>query len=64
MIDEEKTLEKFGYNSKFLTLGSARKVVVTCPDCGVSREVIYYTTIGNEGRCMVCAQRKRRMKDV
>lgn len=39
MIDEEKTLEQFGYTSDSLSYGSGRKIVAVCDGCNKERIV-------------------------
>lgn len=39
MILEEKTFKKFGYHSYDLTLQSEKKIIVSCEECGETREV-------------------------
>ena len=62
MINEKLTYEKYGYDSRALTPGSAKLVVVECPCCGNIRDCRYNNIYGKEGFCAKCAQLKYREK--
>jgi len=52
MIDEEKTLEQFGYTSDSLTKGSHKKIIVICNGCGKERILSFYCY---KDLCLSCA---------
>lgn len=41
MIDEEATLEEYGYTSNELSYGSGKRVVAICDDCGKRRDISF-----------------------
>ena len=55
MINENKTLENFGYNSNNLSKGSRKKVYAICKSCGREKllEMMEYNR--TQGRCHKCA---------
>lgn len=56
MIDEEKTLAKYGYVSDALSHGSGRHVVAICDGCGKRRDLMFFNY---RELCIRCAQQNR-----
>ena len=52
MIDEEKTLEQFGYTSDSLSHGSNKKIVAVCNKCGKER-ILYFQAYRD--LCWLCS---------
>jgi endogenous inhibitor of DNA gyrase (YacG/DUF329 family) len=53
MIDEERTMELFGYTSDELRPKSAKPIIAVCDDCGMYRNVAKY---GYRDLCMPCSK--------
>jgi len=58
MIDEDKTMELFGYYSTDLTPKSNKKVVAVCDGCGKER---YGTKHGYHDLCISCCQKGKHL---
>lgn len=64
MIQEEKTIDKYGYSSLTLTEGSNKKVIVSCDYCDMTFDKFYKSIIKqrkdiNKDCCNKCKYKKR-----
>lgn len=60
MINDEQTLDMFGYESKDLSFGSAKKVIAICEECGKTRVIRFQSY---HDLCHSCAMKKRTGKN-
>lgn len=57
MIDEDRTLQLFGYISTELSKGSKKKIIRICDACGIVSEITYqsYNNAKNRDLCKFCS---------
>lgn len=54
-VDREETVRRFGYDPADISYGSNKLIVVICPDCGKSREIVAFGYCEGK-RCVSCSK--------